>query len=584
MMRHRGPNDQRFKTFHGSQGRHTTLLHSRLEIIDLGPRANQPMESHGLWLAFNGEVYNYREVRATLEGKGVLFRTTSDTEVLLEGIRVMGWAVLDLLEGMWAFALYNSQSGRLSLCRDRFGEKPLSILRTDEGIFFGSEASFLEALSGQALKPNRNHLARFLVNGYKSLYKTSETFFEGVEEIPARTLVHFDDDGSISQENYWKPALAVDPMLDFDRAVAGARERLHRSLELRLRSDVPLAFSLSGGVDSVALASIARRELGADVHGFTIMNSDPRYEERALVELVVKELGIRHTSIELDTHGFLPRLKEMIRHRSAPVYTITYYVQWLLMQEVARKNYRVVVGGAGADEIFSGYYDHHLLYIAALKPAERQAAINNWTRQLKPFVRNPFLQDPERFVAMPKFRDHIYLESDRFASYLAGSFVEAFNEVDYHPVPLRNRMLNELFHESVPVIMHEEDLNAMSFSIENRSPYLDRNLMEFTSSIPSSLLVKNGIAKAVLRESVRGIAPDAILDNPRKVGFNAPISDLLDLEDPGVRAELLEDSPVFDLVRRSAVEELLGNRELRNSESKFLFSFLGTKIFLDEFS
>ena len=373
-------------------------------------------------------------------------------------------------------------------------------------------------------------------------------------------------------------------MLDFDGAVAGARERLRRSLELRLRSDVPLAFSLSGGVDSVALASIARRELGADVHGFTIMNSDPRYEERALVELVVKELGIRHTSIELDTHGFLPRLKEMIRHRSAPIFTITYYVQWLLMQEIARKNYRVVVGGAGADEIFSGYYDHHLLYIAALEPAERQAAINNWTRQLKPFVRNPFLQDPERFVAMPEFRDHIYLESDRFASYLARSFAEPFKEIDYHPVPLRNRMLNELFHESVPVIMHEEDINAMSFSIENRSPYLDRNLMEFTSSIPSSLLVKNGIAKAVLRESVRGIAPDAILDNPRKVGFNAPISDLLDLEDPGVRAELLEDSPVFDLVRRSAVEELLGNRELRNSESKFLFSFLGTKIFLDEFS
>ena len=583
-MRHRGPDDQQFRTFHGSQGRHTTLLHSRLEIIDLDPRANQPMESHGLWLAFNGEIYNYREVRATLEGKGVLFRTTSDTEVLLEGIRVMGWAVLDLLEGMWAFALYNSQSGRLSLCRDRFGEKPLSILRTEKGIFFGSEAAFLEALSGQALKPNRNHLARFLVNGYKSLYKTSETFFEGVEEIPARSLVHFDDDGSVTQENYWKPALAVDPTLDFDEAVDGARERLLHSLDLRLRSDVPLAFSLSGGVDSVALASIARRELGADVHGFTIMNSDPRYEERALVELVVKKLGIRQTSIELDTHDFLPRLKEMIRHRSAPIYTITYYVQWLLMQEVAREDYRVVVGGAGADEIFSGYYDHHLLYIAALEPAERQAAINNWTRQLKPFVRNPFLQDPERFVAMPEFRDHIYLESDRFANYLAGSFAEPFKEIDYHPVPLRNRMLNELFHESVPVIMHEEDINAMSFSIENRSPYLDRNLMEFTSRIPSSLLVKNGIAKAVLRESVRGIAPDAILDNPRKVGFNAPISDLLNLEDPGVRAELLEDSPVFDLVRRSAVEELLGNRELRNSESKFLFSFLGTKIFLDEFS
>ncbi len=583
-MRHRGPDDQEFRTFRSIGGRQTTLLHSRLSIIDLDPRANQPMESFGLWLALNGEIYNYREVRSKLESRGVQFRTSSDTEVLLEGIRVLGWAVLDMLEGMWAFAVYNTMTGRLSLCRDRFGEKPLNILRTDKGIFFGSEISLLKSLSGQALEPNRNHLARFLVNGYKSLYKTSETFFEDVEEIPARTIVHFDDDGSVTQENYWKPALEADPMLDFDSAVEGARERLRRSVELRLRADVPLAFSLSGGVDSVALVSIAARELGADVHAFSIMNSDLRYEERALVELVVKELGIRHTSIELDTHDFLSRLKAMIKHRSAPVYTISFYVQWLLMQEVAREGYRVVVGGTGADEIFSGYYDHHLLYIAVLEPAERQIAIDNWTRLPKPFVRNPFLQDPERFVAMPGFRDHIYLEADRFAGYLEKSFSEPFREEQFHADLLRNRMLNELFQETVPVIMHEEDINAMFFSIENRSPYLDRDLMEFTSSIPSSLLVRNGFAKAVLRESVRGIAPDAVLDNPRKVGFNAPLSDLLDFDDPAVRAEVLGDSPVYDLVRRSAVEELLDNRDLRNSENKFLFSFLGTKIFMEDFS
>jgi len=583
-MCHRGPDDQESRTFRSLGGRYTTLLHSRLSIIDLDPRANQPMESGGVWLAFNGEIYNYREVRAILEAKGVRFRTASDTEVLLEGIRHMGWEVLDLLEGMWAFALYDTTTGRLSLCRDRFGEKPLNVLRTENGIVFGSEISFISVLSGRTLKPNMDHLARLLVNGYKSLYKTRETFFEGVEEIPARAIVHFDDDGSVTQEIYWTPTVAMDPALDFAGAVAGTRERLNRSVELRLRSDVPLAFSLSGGVDSVALVSIANRDLGADVHGFTIMNSDPRYEERALVELVVKELGIRHTSIELDTHDFLPRMKDMIRHRSAPIYTITYYVQWLLMQEVSREGYKVVVGGTGADEIFSGYYDHHLYYIAALEPAQRQAAIDNWTRQLKPFVRNPFLQDPNRFVNTPTFRDHIFLESDRFSGYLQLPFSEPFDEANYHSVPLRNRMLNELFHESVPVIMHEEDLNAMSFSIENRSPYLDRHLMEFASTIPSPLLVQNGIAKAVLRESVRGIAPDAVLDNPRKVGFNAPISDLLDLDDPVVRAVVLEDSPVFDLVRRSAVEELLDNRELRNSESKFLFSFLGAKIFLDEFS
>jgi asparagine synthase (glutamine-hydrolysing) len=582
-MRHRGPDDYAAQSFESAQGHFTTMLFSRLSIIDLDHRANQPMSSQGVWLTLNGEIYNYREIRAVLEARGVNFRTTSDSEVLLEGYREFGWAVLDMLEGMWAFALYDEFTGRLSLCRDRFGEKPLHLTSTPTGFAYASEVTQLSILTGTRLKPNHNHVKRFLVNGYKALYKTHETFFTGVSEVAAGTVMHIDDDGTMTSESYWTPKLEIVEDMNFEEAVAGAREHLRRSVELRLRADVPLAFSLSGGVDSVALVSIARRELGADVHGFTILNSDPRYEERALVQQVVSDLGLRHTGIELDTSGFMDRLRSMVTHRGAPVFTITYYVQWMLMQEVARSGYKVIVGGTGADEVFTGYYDHHLLYIAALDPAERPDAVKAWELYLKPFVRNPFLQDPGRFVADPGFRDHIYLEADRFASYVASPRFEPFSETQYHPVSLRNRMLNELFHESVPVIMHEEDLNAMTFSIENRSPYLDRNLMEFTSSIPSRLLVRNGRAKAVLREAVRGIAPNAVLDNARKVGFNAPLGDLIDLESENLRAEILADSPIYDIVRRDAISDLLDNRELRNSESKFLFSFLGSKIFLEEF-
>jgi asparagine synthase (glutamine-hydrolysing) len=582
-MRHRGPDDHAFQSFESPCGHFTTLIFSRLSIIDLDHRANQPMHSHGVWVTLNGEIYNYREVRTVLEGRGVRFRTTSDTEVLLEGYREFGWAVLDMLEGMWAFAIYDESTERLSLCRDRFGEKPLHLTSTPTGFAYASEVTALSILTGARLNPNHDHIKRFLINGYKALYKTRETFFNGVSEVGAGTIMHIDDDGIVTSELYWTPKLDIAEDMDFEQAVAGARKHLRRSVEIRLRADVPLAFSLSGGVDSVALVSIARRELGADVHGFTILNSDPRYEERALVQQVVSDLGIQHTGIELDTSGFLDRLRSIVTHRGAPVFTITYYVQWLLMQEVARSGYKVVVGGTGADEIFTGYYDHHLLYIAALDPAERADAIKAWEIALKSFVRNPYLQDPDRFVTDPDFRDHIYLEADRFASYVVSAGYELFTEVAYHPLNLRNRMLNELFHETVPVIMHEEDLNAMTFSIENRSPYLDRNLMEFTSSIPSRLLVRNGRAKAVLREAVRGIAPDSVLDNARKVGFNAPIEDLVELDNPEVRAEILADSPIYEIVRRDAISDMLENRELRNSESKFLFSFLGSKLFLEEF-
>src|SRR5262249_52115199 len=164
---------------------------------------------------------------------------------------------------------------------------------------------------------------------------------------------------------------------------------------------------------------------------------------------------------------------------------------------------------------------------------------------------------------------------------LTKSWSEEFREETYAQGLLRNRMLNELFHESVPVILHEDDLNAMAYSIENRSPFLDRRLFEFANRIPTRHLVHRGYAKSVLRDGMRGIVPDVVLDSHRKVGFNAPIEDLLPLDDPDCRAGILADSPVFGLVKRGAIEQMLDNRPLPNSRSKFLFGFLAVKSFLE---
>ena len=180
-------------------------------------------------------------------------------------------------------------------------------------------------------------------------------------------------------------------------------------------------------------------------------------------------------------------------------------------------------------------------------------------------------------------RDHIFLDAPEFAKYLVPAWSEPFAERLFTTDLLRNRMLNELAHENVPVILHEHDLNAMYFSIENRSPYLDRSLVEFAYTIPSRHLVARGLAKAVLRDAVRGIVPAPILDNPRKVGFNAPIFSYLDRTDPDTRASLLDDSPIFDSVRRDRIEALLQRPALPNSESKFLFYFVNAKLFLEEF-
>jgi asparagine synthase (glutamine-hydrolysing) len=580
-LQHRGPDDKNYKLFKSKRGKNISLLFTRLAIIDLKKAASQPMEFEGLWLAFNGEIYNYKEIKIELQGLGAKFKTDSDTEVLLKGIKLLGWSILDKLEGMWAFALYDENLGQLSLCRDRFGEKPLCFIKKSDGIVFSSEVGAIKALSGLNLTPNMTQIKRFLVNGYKSLYKTTDTFFEEVKDVAPRTLVHFKDDGSIISHTYWSPNVEINQDLDFDTAVKIAKEKLTRSVELRLRADVPLAFSLSGGVDSVALASLARRELGVDVHGFTIRNTDPRYEEWSLVQQVVKDLEISHTGVELSTNGFLDNLREMVVSRQTPMLTLSSFVQNLLMKKIASSGYKVVVGGVGADEIFSGYYDHHLFYITEAKQNERMIAMSNWNEKIKPFVQNPFLKDPELFIRQNNFRAHIYLDSGEYASYLREEWHETFVEIKYHNSLLRNRMLNELLNETVPILMHEEDLNAMNASLENRSPYLDKDLVNFMGSVPTKWMVQNGMAKAILRESVRGVAPNFIIDNPRKIGFNVPIEDMLDLRFKSNMDVIFSDSILFDIIDRTKLRGIIQNFNLSNSKSKFIFSIISTKLFLD---
>tara|TARA_B100001093_G_scaffold519121_1_gene606572 strand:+ start:23 stop:556 length:534 start_codon:yes stop_codon:yes gene_type:complete len=173
------------------------------------------------------------------------------------------------------------------------------------------------------------------------------------------------------------------------------------------------------------------------------------------------------------------------------------------------------------------------------------------------------------------------MNNDLFSSYMKNNWKESFVENEYVASLLRNRMLNEMFVETVPVILHEDDLNAMYFSMENRSPFLDSNLFDVAYSIPSHFLIKNGMAKAVLRDAMQSIVPDIILKERRKVGFNAPILDLLDLKNSDVRNYLLDDSEVYDLVKKTKIEKILKEENLTNSKSKFLFNFLNTKIFLE---
>lgn len=587
LMGRRGPDGTGVYTHSFSEERNVWLLHSRLSIIDLDERAAQPFKIGPEVLTYNGELYNYKELASNLENDGFSFRTESDTEVMLAQLSSYGLESIDRCEGMWAFAKYSEQTGELIVCRDRFGEKPLFFFEDARGFYFASEVKFLSALSGINFKANADHIRRFLVNGYKSLYKSGKCFYEDIKEIGPAKLLKIDAKGYKELTTYWTPQFSPVESMTYDDAVATVRKKLIESVKLRLRSDVPLAFCMSGGVDSNSLISIAKRELDYDVHGFTIISSDERYAEEELVKEVIRELGVKHTSIPLNTDGFLEGMRRLVSYHDAPIYTISYYVHGLLMDAIKGNGYKVSISGTAADEIFSGYYDHYSLHMAEMykqnaKFGLYEEALNNWKEHIKPIVRNPVLQDPLVFVNNENERSHIYLNNDLFTAFLNEGFAEPFYEHRYCDDTMRSRMLNELCYESVPVILHEDDMNAMYHSIENRSPFLDRNLVDFCNKIPTRYLIRDGYNKKVLRDAMKGIVPDSIVECRRKVGFNASILELLDFKDRQVREQLLDESPIFEIVKKDRIERLLNETSMSNSLSKFLFSFLSSKIFLEE--
>jgi asparagine synthase (glutamine-hydrolysing) len=580
LMRRRGP-DGTAMHVENVAGNIVTLLFARLAIIDTDPRAMQPFQLGDLVIVSNGELYNYVELRDALRGLGHGFTTESDTEVMLAAWREWGEAALDRMEGMWAFALIDRRNDRVILCRDRFGEKPLYLWRQGDTLYFGSEPKFLAALAGAKPDVNTAQIQRFLVNGYKSLYKQPRTYFKDVMEVPAAHSIALRGPGPIDPKAYW--TLSHRPAeMTADQAIDGARERLETAMKIRLRSDVPVAFCLSGGIDSTTLSGLAVKRFGHNLHAFSIIDDDERYDELDNIEAQVAFLGCASHKVHTSTEGFFERMRDLVGYHDMPIATLTYYLHSFLSEAISKAGYRVAISGSAADELFTGYYDHYGFWLAEMSDRpEFPALIEDWRGSYGAYVQNPVLQDPLVFAKTPNERGHVYLNAELFQQWLTEPFAEPFEETRYGDNMLRNRMRNELFRETVPVILHEDDRNSMRYSVENRSPYLDRNLAEFMFSVPAEHLIKDGYAKYLLRASGEGVVADSVRLDKRKRGFNAPIDSLVDRSDPETREQLLSDGPIFDIVKREAIEAFIDGSMADNSFSKNLFSFISSKMFLE---
>ena len=584
LMKNRGPDSQDYcvEKFANKQ---LLLLHSRLEILDLKPRSNQPFKKEHLKLIFNGEIYNFKEIRNDLIKKGYKFFTKSDTEVLLNTYIEYEENCVNYFEGMWSFAIWDSKNKKLFLSRDRFGEKPLFFFRNEKGFFFGSEIKYIKSLSSNIFKINEDQLIRNLIYGYKSINKKNETFFKNIYPLESGTNLSIDSSLNIKKSKYWNPIFQRKESMSFNEACEGVKYYLSNSVKIRLRSDVPLAFCLSGGVDSSLLASIASKNYNFNVNSFSIIDKDERYNEKDNISETINDINCQSKFIDLNYDHFINRIEKLIHYHECPIATISYYVHSFLSEAISSNNFKVAISGTGADEQFTGYYEHYLFHLNSVKNDNNfNQYLNDWKKHALPFIRNPSLKNPNLYLNNPNYRENIYDNYKILNSYLNVKFEEKFLEKKFCDELLRNRMLNEMFYEVVPVILHHDDLNSMSYSIENRSPYLDKNLFEFTSSIPSKFLIMNGYQKMILRQSAKEVLNDKVRLDRRKIGFNASINSIVNFKDIKIKNYFFDKkSKINEYINIKKIEEITEKENIDNYLSKFLFSILNTKIFLDQF-
>jgi asparagine synthase (glutamine-hydrolysing) len=513
-MAHRGPDDQGIWS-DDSVG----FAFRRLAVIDLDPRSNQPLHFAGLHLTFNGEIYNYRELRRELEGLGHGFVTEGDGEVLLHAWREWEAGALDRLNGMFALAVWDEHAQSLTLASDPFGEKPLYYYSEAGRLVFGSDIrALIEAAEGLGT-PDERALEVFVA--HKLMPPPEGSFFAGVRRLPAAHVLRWHD-GRTTLSRYWTPK-RVDVPGRYEDAVRELRTLLVESIGLRLRSDVPVGTSLSGGVDSSAVIALSA-ELGRDHrrHAFTARFPGYERDEWSYAEQVATAVDVvEHHPAEPKAEELANDLETLVRDQEEPFGSTSIYAQWRVMRAARQAGVVVLLDGQGADELFGGY--PWMVGTAAVSRGPRAVGrtlrAGGWEREatIRALVG----------TALPDRLARGYRR--RLASpYVSHDVID--RTVDFKPpVPgfldgsvMRRELLLEAFVTSLPTLLRYADRSSMAHAREVRLPYLDRRVAEFALSLPAGFLCRDGVTKLILRDAARGFVPDSVLARRDKVAFEPP--------------------------------------------------------------
>ncbi len=560
-MAHRGPDGQR--TWSDERA---GLAFRRLAILDLDERAMQPMHLGDLHLAFNGEIYNYRELRAELERAGHRFVTSGDTEVLLHAWQAWGEAALDRLNGMFALAIWDGARQTLTLAVDPFGEKPLYLARDGERLAFASDMRALRCARPDLGTPDEQAIGAFLALG--ALPAAPRTCFAGVERLPPAHLLRWHA-GRPELARYWAPGHVDVPARPAEAAEA-LRELLLDSIRLRLRSDVPVGTSLSGGVDSSAIVGLSAQLAGDHRrHAFTARFPGFERDEWSYAQLAAEAAEVvEHHAVEPTADELLDDLDALVRDQEEPFPTTSIYAQWRVMKAAHAAGVTVLLDGQGADELFGGYAGVEPVATAAAGPRAIVHALRRDPGQAPAIARALASgRVPAALARRERVRSASPYATHEVAA-AAARLQPARGVVAHGDGLLRRELLHQTTVTSLPHLLRFADRDSMAHSREVRLPFLDRRVAEFGLSAPPGLLVRDGVRKAVLRDALRGVVPDAILDRRDKVGFETPEARWFAL--PRVRERLAAivldaSAPTAALIDRAAVEADLAAGAWRSS-------------------
>lgn len=543
-LRHRGPDDSGVLTVRDGEFRpwapgrlDALLLHRRLSILDLGPGGHQPMVSPDgrLAITFNGEIYNYLELRAELQRLGHAFHTRSDTEVLLRAYREWGSACLGRLVGMFALFIADLDQRKCFVARDFFGMKPLYHCRWAHGLAFASEIKALLELPGVSRAANPARLRTFLASGIADF--GDATLFGAVAQVPAAHFaeIPFGSTAAPVPVRYWSAETRETCDLSFEQAAERVREEFLGNVALHLRSDVPVGAALSGGIDSSAVvAAIRHLDPTREIHTFTHVVDDPVLGEERWADIVSTATGARAHKVVPQPGDLIRDLEEMAWHQDQPFGGTSTYAQFRVFRLAREAGVKVLLDGQGADEVLGGYPFFRIARLAGLLGDGRPGAAldflracggpstGSWTLVRRAFsdylvprwiteaVRGTVRRTPAGpWVDWDWFRDR-GARPDTFALGAGGSFLHA-------------EAVRCLCSLSLPDFLRFEDRNSMAFSLESRLPFLTPRFVRLVLSLPESYVIaRDGTTKAVFRRAMRGLVPDAVLDRRDKVGFATP--------------------------------------------------------------